>query len=83
MAATAAPSDDPGVVSNEIVVAGNCARWLICSGPGFCSMLTMEVSGTWPVVDAEDGRRMADSPASEVCSAGSASMMTRYWFDWV
>ena len=35
---TAAPSEAPGAVSNEIVVAGNCARWLISSGPGFCSM---------------------------------------------
>src|ERR1700733_1327056 len=55
-AATAAPSDDPGVVSNEIVVAGNCARWLICNGPGCCTILTMELSGTCPVVEAEDGR---------------------------
>src|SRR5471032_2728342 len=56
-AATAAPTDEPGVVSNEIVVAGNCARWLICSGPGFSTMLTIDDSGTCPVVEAADGNR--------------------------
>ena len=47
---------NPGAVSNEIVVAGNWPRWLICSGPGFCSICTIADSGTCPVVEAADGR---------------------------
>ena len=69
------------MVSNEIVVAGNWPRWLICNGPGFCSMCTIDDSGTWPVVDAAEGSRIADSASSEVCNDGSASMMTRCWLD--
>ena len=46
-------------------------------------MRTIDDSGTCPVVEAADGRRIADSDSSEVCNAGSASMITRYWFDCV
>ena len=40
---TAASSDEPAAVSNEIVVAGKPSEdGLICNGPGFCSIRTIE-----------------------------------------
>ena len=39
----------------------------------------------WPigVADADDGKRIVFSAASDDCSDGSASMITRYWLDCV
>ena len=57
IASTAAPSETPGAVLNEIVVAGNCPKWVINSGPVCCSTCTIADSGTWPlVVEDDDGR---------------------------
>ena len=57
MASTAAPSETPGAVLNEIVVAGNWPKCVISNGPVRCSTCTMAESGTWPfVVEDDDGR---------------------------
>src|SRR5271156_6382467 len=57
MASTAAPSDTPGAVLKEIVVAGSWPKWVISNGPVCCSTCTKADNGTWPfVVDEEDGR---------------------------
>ena len=56
IASTAPPSEAPGARLNEIVVTGNCLRCEICSGDCLTSSLLTAFSGTWPVVDAEDGR---------------------------
>ena len=56
IAVTAAPSDESGGVSKEIVVAGNCPRWLISQRP---RLLLHRYDGGQrhlPVVDADDGR---------------------------
>ena len=57
MASMAAPSETPGAVLNEMVVAGNWPKWVITSGPDFCSRCEIADSGTWPLVeDDDDGR---------------------------
>ena len=84
IAATAAPSDAPGVVSNEIVVAGNCAEMADLQRPGFCSnaddRAQRHLSGGGGRGRQIDRRQRVQRL---VCSDGSASMITRYWFDWV
>src|ERR1700722_15792323 len=84
IASTASPRETPGAVLNETVVAGSCPKWVINSGPVRSLMCTIAESGTCPlVVEDDEGRYIADNPSSERCSAGSTSMITRYWFDWV
>ena len=57
IASNAAPSDTPGAVLNEMVVAGNCPKWVINSGPVCCSTCTKADSGTWPLlVEDDEGR---------------------------
>ena len=56
IASTAAPSEAPGARLNEIVVTGNCLRCEICSGDCMTSSDPIADSGTWPEVEADDGR---------------------------
>src|SRR5271168_5056026 len=56
IASTAAPSEAPGARLKEIVVTGNCLRCEICNGDGLTSSLLTALSGTCPVVEADDGR---------------------------
>ena len=57
MAVTAVPSETPGAVLNDTVVAGNWPKWVITSGPVCCSMCEKAESGTCPLVeDDDDGR---------------------------
>src|ERR1700691_6388302 len=78
MALTASPSETPGAVLNEIVVAGSCPKWVINSGPVRCSRFTIAESGTCPlVVDDDDGRQIIDSPLSEHRGVGSDAKIQR------
>ncbi len=57
MASTAAPSETPGAVLKEMVVAGNWPKCVTNSGPVRCSTCTMAESGTCPLVDEDDDGR--------------------------
>src|SRR5580698_2030277 len=83
MALTAPPSDSPEARLKEMVAAGNWFRWLMTSGVCWVSMSEMAESGTWELLATEDGRYTEFSEARLCCSEGSASRITRYWFDWV
>jgi hypothetical protein len=41
---------------NEIVVTGNWPRCEICSGAVLLLEMAIADSGTWPLVEADDGR---------------------------
>src|ERR1700739_4885678 len=47
---TAVDSDAPFARLNEIVTAGNCARWLITSGERVTLIFAMPLSGTCPLL---------------------------------
>ncbi len=81
MAATAAPRETLGAVSNEILAAGNWATWLICSGEVRSSTVAKAESGVGvpvPLVRYRPFRL-----AGEVTVLGSAWRITRSWLDWV
>src|SRR5271168_1239519 len=68
IASTAAPSEMPGAVLKETVVAGNCPKCVTRSGPVCCSTCTNADSGTWPLVaDDDDGRYIFDRVSSDFC----------------
>ena len=84
IASTAAPSEEPGARLNEIVVAGNWPRWVISSGPGLLLDMRDRRERHLPLSSMTmTADRWIDSRSASVCSVGSRSRMTRYWFDWV
>src|ERR1700722_18751570 len=78
IASTAPPREAPGARLNEIVVTGNCLRCEICSGDCLTSSRLTALSGTWPDVEADEGRYIEFSELSDLFIAGSMSMITRY-----
>src|ERR1700722_18489387 len=76
--ASTAPSEAPGARLNEIVVTGNCLRCEICSGDCLTSRRLTASSGTWPVVEADEGRYIEFSEPIDLFIAGSMSMITLY-----
>src|ERR1700731_2548804 len=84
IASTAAPSEPPRATLNEMAMAGNCPRWVINKGPWRWFTWTIADSGTCPLLpDGDDGEENEERLDSARCTDGSASMMTRYWFDLV
>ena len=63
------------------VYAGDTALHLAAAA--YAVAIARDVQAAGGAVDAAEGRRIADSASSDFCNDGSASMITRYWFDWV
>src|SRR5215470_2274632 len=78
MASTASPSEAFGARLNEIVVEGNCPRWLIEREPGRSLTFATAESGTCDVplpdaIGAAEPVEIAPLPAEPVVDAVAAS----------
>src|SRR5580698_4897932 len=78
---TAVLSDAPFARLNEIVTAGNCARWLMTSGDFTIWIWAIAESGTWPELLVWLGRYSSPIDCTLGSDSGLATRITRYWSD--